>query len=246
MHFPLQVEIEPVFPTVRRLLSGARAASVPVVHCVAGRSSVPTAPPNYPLAAALARRRASAAGDTPADPGLADQGEEIEPAIGPEPADIRVVRGHGLTPFTGTELDSVLRLLGVRTVVASGVSLNMGIIGMTLEAVGLGYRVAVVTDAVAGRHVTTVKRSCRIRFDWPRRSSPATNCSRLVLIRPASAAAPVVESGVVAGSPDRRTPPRVAVLVDPDVRGSSPGWTHLTELGVVDRDGILAPASRRW
>ncbi len=146
----LQVEIEPVFPTVRRLLSGARAASVPVVHCVAGRSSVPTAPPNYPLAAALARRRASAAGDTPPDPGLVDQGEEIEPAIGPEPADIRVVRGHGLTPFTGTELDSVLRLLGVQTVVASGVSLNMGIIGMTLEAVGLGYRVAVVTDAVAG------------------------------------------------------------------------------------------------
>ena len=44
----------------------------------------------------------------------------------------------------------MLRLLGVQTVVASGVSLNMGIIGMTLEAVGLGYRVTVVTDAVAG------------------------------------------------------------------------------------------------
>jgi nicotinamidase-related amidase len=146
----LQVEIEPRFPTIRRLLSGAREASVPVVHCVAGRSSVPSARPNYPLAAALARRRAEAPDAPPPDPGLVAQGEEIVPAIGPHPSDIRVARGHGVTPFTGTELDSVLRLLHVETVVAAGVSLNMGIIGLTLEAVGLGYRVAVVTDAVAG------------------------------------------------------------------------------------------------
>jgi len=35
-------------------------------------------------------------------------------------------------------------------VVATGVSLNLGIPGLAIEAVNLGYRVAVVTDAVAG------------------------------------------------------------------------------------------------
>ncbi|MBX6768842.1 MAG: isochorismatase family protein, partial [Actinomadura rubrobrunea] len=47
-------------------------------------------------------------------------------------------------------LDQTLRSLGVRTVVALGVSLNLGIPGLCLEAVNLGYRVVVVTDAVAG------------------------------------------------------------------------------------------------
>lgn len=66
------------------------------------------------------------------------------------PGDIESRRYHGFSPFTGTSLDQTLRALGVRTVVAVGVSLNLGIPGLCLEAVNLGYRVAVVTDAVAG------------------------------------------------------------------------------------------------
>jgi nicotinamidase-related amidase len=38
----------------------------------------------------------------------------------------------------------------VRTVVATGVSVNLAVLGLAIEAVNLGYRVAVVTDAVAG------------------------------------------------------------------------------------------------
>ncbi|MGH9017224.1 MAG: isochorismatase family protein, partial [Acidimicrobiales bacterium] len=53
-------------------------------------------------------------------------------------------------PFVGTSLDPTLRALGVSTVVATGVSLNLGIIGLAVEAVDLGYRVVVATDAVAG------------------------------------------------------------------------------------------------
>ncbi len=146
----LRAQIAPVLPNVQRLLTAARSASIPVVHCIAGPTMVPSAAPNYPLAAAMARRRAGA-GDSPApDPASMARGLEVVPEIGPEPTDIRVVRGHGLSPFTGTELDAVLRRLGVQTIVAAGVSLNIGIIGLSVEAVGLGYRVAVVTDGVAG------------------------------------------------------------------------------------------------
>ncbi|HEY2330742.1 MAG TPA: cysteine hydrolase [Acidimicrobiales bacterium] len=146
----LRAQIAPVLPNVRRLLTAARSASVPVVHCIAGPSKVPSAPPNYPLAAAMARRREGAGDAPPPDPEALARGLEVVPDIGPEPTDVRVVRSHGLTPFTGTELDAVLRQLGVQSVVAAGVSLNIGIIGLSVEAVGLGYRVAVVTDGVAG------------------------------------------------------------------------------------------------
>jgi nicotinamidase-related amidase len=55
-----------------------------------------------------------------------------------------------VSPFIGTTLDPTLRALGVSTVVATGVSVNLGILGLAIEAVNLGYRVVVATDAVCG------------------------------------------------------------------------------------------------
>jgi nicotinamidase-related amidase len=67
-----------------------------------------------------------------------------------DPADFEVSRLHGMTPFTASPLDQILRNLGIRTVVLTGVSLNLGIVGMALSAVDLGYQVITVRDAVAG------------------------------------------------------------------------------------------------
>jgi nicotinamidase-related amidase len=67
-----------------------------------------------------------------------------------QPSDIEVPRMHGMTPFTGTELDAVIRSLGAGTIVLMGVSLNLGITGAALSAVDLGYQVIVVRDAVVG------------------------------------------------------------------------------------------------
>ena len=126
---------------IARLLDGARSAGVPVVHCTVGADAVPSAPPNYPGAAAIAKRRGSPEDQAAGSGAVAgvDRG-----------SDLVVERHHGVSPFTGTELDAVLRRLGIRTVVACGVSLNVGIIALTAEAVSLGYRVAVATDAVVG------------------------------------------------------------------------------------------------
>jgi nicotinamidase-related amidase len=129
---------------IHDLLAAARGAGVPIVHCTVGPPIVPGAAPNYPGAAAIAKRRA--ASGTSEGPEAA----ELVPEIGAELTDLVVQRHHGISPFTGTELDAVLRRLGTRTVVACGVSLNVGIIGLSLEAVSLGYRVAVAIDAVAG------------------------------------------------------------------------------------------------
>jgi biuret amidohydrolase len=70
--------------------------------------------------------------------------------LGPEPSDLVSTRLHGVSPFSGTSLDTWLRNLGVRTVVATGVSVNLGVLGLAIEAVNLGYRVVVPRDAVAG------------------------------------------------------------------------------------------------
>jgi nicotinamidase-related amidase len=55
-----------------------------------------------------------------------------------------------MTPFTSTSLDQILRNLGIKTVIATGVSVNLGVYGMILSAVDLGYQVVLVRDAVAG------------------------------------------------------------------------------------------------
>ena len=136
------VEDEGVLGHIRDLLVAARRAGVPVVHCTVGPDFVPGIPANFPGAAAIAKRTA----------GSAPRPDAADPVIdiGPAPDDLVMRRRHGVSPFTGTDLDALLRRLGVRTVVACGVSLNVGILGLTIEAVSLGYRVAVVTDAVAG------------------------------------------------------------------------------------------------
>jgi len=55
-----------------------------------------------------------------------------------------------MTPFTSTSLDQILRNLGVTTIVATGVSVNLGVLGMALTGLDLGYQVVIVRDAVAG------------------------------------------------------------------------------------------------
>ncbi|MGO9344300.1 MAG: cysteine hydrolase [Acidimicrobiales bacterium] len=126
-----------------RLLAAARSAGVAVVHCTAGfRPDGASTPRNAPIITALMRRPDHLVEGTPA--------VELVPALGPEPSDYVSARRHGVSPFGGTSLDATLRGLGVTTVVATGVSLNLGIPGLAIEAVNHGYRVVLPQDAVCG------------------------------------------------------------------------------------------------
>jgi nicotinamidase-related amidase len=71
-------------------------------------------------------------------------------ALGPEPEDLQLVRYHGLSPMGNTDLDPVLRNLGVTTIVATGVSVNIAITNLAFDAVNAGYQVVIPRDAVAG------------------------------------------------------------------------------------------------
>lgn len=64
--------------------------------------------------------------------------------------DIVVRRLHGLSPVQGTEVDALLRNLGCRTLIVTGVSANVAIPNAVFDAVNLGYTAVVPADAIAG------------------------------------------------------------------------------------------------
>lgn len=128
---------------VAGLLGAARGSGVRVVHCLAEfRADRAGSAANSPMLSAMLRQPNHLVAGTPA--------VELLPEFGPEPSDLLSPRSHGLSPFTATSLDITLRNLGVRTVVAAGVSVNLGIVGLALEAVNLGYQVVLPTDCVTG------------------------------------------------------------------------------------------------
>jgi nicotinamidase-related amidase len=133
-----------VIGRIAELATLARARGVPVLHCtVATRSDHGGSTANCPLLA-FARR----GGGGTLLPGSPEA--RLAAALGPATSDYVVSRLHGVSPFHGTELDPILRSLGVRTVVATGVSLNVALLGLTIEAVNRGYRVVLPLDATAG------------------------------------------------------------------------------------------------
>ena len=127
-----------------RICRAARAVGVRVVHCTAQfRADGAGSARNCKLLAiSLDHNSESLAVGSP--------GAELVDELEAGPADIVISRLHGLTPFTSTALDQVLRNCGITTVVATGVSLNVGVAGLVLSAVDLGYRVVVPDDAVVG------------------------------------------------------------------------------------------------
>ncbi len=133
-------------PNIVRLLPAARAAGVRVVHCLVQRRPDGLGSNHNAKIFSLGRGPGQGAVDiTPGTPGAA-----LLPELGPEPTDLVLGRWHGVGPMGGTDLDAVLRNLGVSTIVVVGVSLNIAIPNVVMDAVNAAYRVVVPKDAVAG------------------------------------------------------------------------------------------------
>ena len=132
-----------VTKNIARLVEGARAAGVPVLHCLAERRE-------DGLGANRNARQFQymARVPRPLHPGSA--AAQIIPEISVADSDLVLTRLHGLSPFQGTELDFVLRNLGVRTLVGVGVSVNIAITNLAFDAVNSAYQVVIPRDAVAG------------------------------------------------------------------------------------------------
>jgi biuret amidohydrolase len=125
------------------LCAAARAAGVPVVHCVAGRRPDDRGSNrNARLFGAMFK--------SPVRLDLGSPAADVVPEFDVQPSDFVLSRMHGLSPMAGTDLDPVLRNLGIATIVVVGVSVNIAVTNLVMDAVNLGYQVVLPRDAVAG------------------------------------------------------------------------------------------------
>jgi nicotinamidase-related amidase len=137
---------QPALANLARLLPAARAAGASVVHCIAAfRPDRKGAGRNAPLFVGVSRGAA--------EPRLVAGSDDTLPAIelGDIPAtDLVSTRWTGIGPVWDTGLVAMLRNLGVRTVVAAGVSVNVGVTNLVMDSVNAGFSVVLPRDAVAG------------------------------------------------------------------------------------------------
>ncbi|MER6499735.1 cysteine hydrolase [Streptomyces sp. NPDC001455] len=128
---------------VARLVEAAHEAGVQVMHAVAERR------PDGRGANTNARLfRAARRLPVQQYPGTA--AVRIAGPVEVRDEDLVVRRLHGLSPIAGTDADALLRNLGCRTLVVTGVSANVAVPNAVFDAVNLGYTVVVPSDAIAG------------------------------------------------------------------------------------------------
>lgn len=132
-----------IVPTLATLLQAARQAGVLVCHVgfwTLERHLSDTAP------WLAQRRRATYASDRIAMEH--SEGAEFIEALAPELGE-PVIHKHRYSAFKGTNLDTVLRARGIRSVVPTGVSTNVCVESSLRDAFETGYYTALPEDACA-------------------------------------------------------------------------------------------------
>ncbi len=125
------------------LLRAARARKMAVVHCTFSlRPDRAGTRLDLPLMSAARKNPDYLLQGSPAT--------ELLPELQQHRDDIVCDRHHGIAPFTNTSLHAIIQDLNIDTLIVAGVSLNVGVPGLVIEAVNLGYSVTVARDAVAG------------------------------------------------------------------------------------------------
>lgn len=139
-----EVQAAGVIDNAARLCAGARAAGASVVHCTASFR------PDEQGSAFKSRLSKASRKLNQGRLNIGEAGAEVMPELDPQPHDVIVNRIHGMGPFTSTSLDQILRNMGITTIIATGNSINVGVLALVLSAHDLGYDVVVARDAVAG------------------------------------------------------------------------------------------------
>jgi nicotinamidase-related amidase len=125
---------EAVVPRIASLLDGCRADGIPVIYCsdshLAGVDVELTVHPDHAIRGTW--------------------GAEIAAALLPEPTDYSLTKRR-YSAFFGTELEPLLRELGIDTVILTGVATNGCVRHTAADAFFHGFKIIVVSDCVEGR-----------------------------------------------------------------------------------------------
>ncbi|MFJ1761365.1 cysteine hydrolase family protein [Amycolatopsis sp. NPDC088138] len=129
-----------VIPAIQRVLDAARRRDMPVIHAAhvhrPGGADMGVHRELYPPVAA---------GEALVD---GERGAEIHPGLAPLPGE-PVVKKHRYNAFYATDLEIILRGLGVETVVLTGMTTECCVLGTARGALERGFRSVVLSDACA-------------------------------------------------------------------------------------------------
>ena len=120
----------------------ARKASVPVIYVrVAFREGTPEISPRNRIFSALAGWGGM---------GEADPSTRVHSAVEPQPGDV-VVTKKRVSAFAGSDLEMVLRSLGVDSLVLTGIATSGVVLSTLRQAADLDYELTVLRDGCADR-----------------------------------------------------------------------------------------------
>ena len=123
-----------------QLLVAARGSGVRVVHVsVKFQPGYPERPANAGLWQSLQDADALRDGTW---------GAQIHPRVAAQASEA-VVTKRGVSAFTGTDLDQILRANGIDTVLLAGVATNLVVEGTARQACDMGYNTVVISDCCA-------------------------------------------------------------------------------------------------
>jgi nicotinamidase-related amidase len=131
---------EELLATLGRATAAARSAGVPVIYVrVAFRRGAPEVSPRTRAFSVVAGSGAMVDDD---------ESTQIHPAVAPEPRDVVVVKKR-VSAFTGSDLEVVLRGLGVDSLVLTGIATSGVVLSTLRQAADLDYDLTVLSDACA-------------------------------------------------------------------------------------------------
>jgi nicotinamidase-related amidase len=131
---------EPLLVTLAETVAAARAAEIPVIYVrVAFRDGAPEASPRNKTFSDLARL------GTMSETDVATQ---VHAAVAPQPGDILVTKRR-VSAFAGSDLDVVLRALGVDSLVLTGIATSGVVLSTLRQAADLDFRLTVLRDGCA-------------------------------------------------------------------------------------------------
>jgi nicotinamidase-related amidase len=128
---------EPLLSALQGAVSAARAAGVQVIYVrVAFREGAPEISPRNLLLSAVAK--SGGMGET-------EPATQVHAAIAPQPGDI-VITKKRVSAFAGSDLDVVLRSLGIESLVLSGIATSGVVLSTLRQASDLDFEITVLRD----------------------------------------------------------------------------------------------------
>ncbi len=154
-------DCERVIRATERLLRGARAAGVHVVHVVTVQRLIPGLGVEGRACPFWAKLTQMAETDrwVPGKKSVLDQHNvegsiqtQIIPSLYDKTTDYVIDNKKRLNCFTNTDLEHLLRILGVKTVVLTGINTNTCVLNTAFSALDRDFAVVVISDCVASMY----------------------------------------------------------------------------------------------